>query len=397
MYVVDAEGNIVRTVATGRHMRKDVRNPDGVFHWDGRLDNGRVAPDGTYYFRVALIHQNRTIDLTGVPVKVKTVPPHPVVMSVSPSVIPTPAGGTSVTIRYAGNENRGGTILLYRTDLPGGPRLVKTFLTPWVGSHRGVGRDDPRATRAARALPGGARGERRGLRPRPLARRGSPPTPAVIEPRRRDCPRTVCRHDGLPQAPGQLARGLPGRRRGLEVHRGAAAAGLHAVHRAGRLRRGRAARQRGDPDQHPGPLRDDRVVPALLLLGRRRGPARRAGAARGRLPAPDHHDRVALARRGGGPALEAGPRLPRPDDLPDRGAGAVVVHQPRAGLRAAAGRGAAANLRHRLADQRGPDDRRLAGARGRPRPGRPRAAAGQLRRLDGRAARACGGRCATAC
>jgi hypothetical protein len=133
VYVVDAEGNIVATVATGRHMRKDVRDPDGVFHWDGRLDNGRVAPDGTYYFRVALIHQNRTIDLSTVPVKVKTAPPRPVVVSVSPSVIPTPNGSTDVTIRYAGNENRGGTILLYRIGLPGGPRLVKTFLTPWNG------------------------------------------------------------------------------------------------------------------------------------------------------------------------------------------------------------------------------------------------------------------------
>jgi hypothetical protein len=133
VYVVDAEDNIVRTVATGRHMRKDVRNPDGVFKWDGRLDNGLLAPDGTYHFRVALIHQNRTIDLTAVPVKVKTVPPHPVVVSVSPSVIPTPAGSRRVTIHYAGNENRGGTILLYRTDPPGGPRLVKTFLTPWQG------------------------------------------------------------------------------------------------------------------------------------------------------------------------------------------------------------------------------------------------------------------------
>ena len=38
-----------------------------------------------------------------------------------------------MTIRYAGNENRGGTILLYRTGVPGAPRLVKTFLTPWQG------------------------------------------------------------------------------------------------------------------------------------------------------------------------------------------------------------------------------------------------------------------------
>jgi hypothetical protein len=133
VYVVDEDGNIVRNVAIGRHMRKDHRNPDGVFHWDGRLSDGRVAPDGTYYFRVALLHQGRTIDLNDVPVKVKTTPPHPVVVSVSPQVIPSASGNTHVTIRYAGNENRGGTILLYRIDAQGGARLVKTFLTPWKG------------------------------------------------------------------------------------------------------------------------------------------------------------------------------------------------------------------------------------------------------------------------
>ncbi len=129
--VSDATGEIVRTVATGRHMRKDVRDPDGVFHWNGREDNGQVAPDGTYFFRVALIHQNRTIDLTGVPVKVQTVPPRPVVTRVTPSLIPA-AHGSNVTIHYAGNENRGGTVRIYRTDLPGDP-LVKSFLTPWNG------------------------------------------------------------------------------------------------------------------------------------------------------------------------------------------------------------------------------------------------------------------------
>jgi len=133
VYVVNADDEIVRTVASGRNMRKDVRKPDGVFHWDGRLADGQVAPDGTYHFRVALLHQGRTIDLTGVPVKVKTAPPRPVVLSVSPSVIPTASGSSKVTIHYAGNEDRGGTILLYRTGVPGGSRLVKTFLTPWNG------------------------------------------------------------------------------------------------------------------------------------------------------------------------------------------------------------------------------------------------------------------------
>ena len=133
VYVVDdASGAIVRTVASARHMRVGVRTPDGVFHWDGRLADGRVAPDGTYYFRVALRQQGATIDLTSVPVRVKTVPPHPVITSVQPSVI---SPGTHVTIRYVGNENRGGTILLYRLAATGAPRLVKVFPTPWKGQH----------------------------------------------------------------------------------------------------------------------------------------------------------------------------------------------------------------------------------------------------------------------
>jgi hypothetical protein len=39
VYVVNQDDDIVDTVATGRHMRKDVRKPDGVFHWDGRESN----------------------------------------------------------------------------------------------------------------------------------------------------------------------------------------------------------------------------------------------------------------------------------------------------------------------------------------------------------------------
>ena len=47
VYIVNARRRtIVRTVAIGRHMRRDVRNPDGVFHWNGREDDGQVAPDG---------------------------------------------------------------------------------------------------------------------------------------------------------------------------------------------------------------------------------------------------------------------------------------------------------------------------------------------------------------
>jgi hypothetical protein len=95
------------------------------------LADGKIAPDGSYYFRVTLIHQGSTIDLTTVPVKVKTSAPHPVITSVQPTEI---APGTRVTLHYAGNEGRGGTVLLYRLDTAHGrARLIKAFLTPWKG------------------------------------------------------------------------------------------------------------------------------------------------------------------------------------------------------------------------------------------------------------------------
>jgi hypothetical protein len=121
VYIVNNAGAIVRTVASGRHMRIRVRRPDGVFHWDGRTDSGAVAPDGVYHFRVALRQQGRTVQLTQ-PVSVETVAPNPRVTTVSPALIPE--NGTPVRVRYRGNEGRAGTLLVYRTDLPGTPKLV---------------------------------------------------------------------------------------------------------------------------------------------------------------------------------------------------------------------------------------------------------------------------------
>jgi FlgD Ig-like domain len=135
VYIVDSTGQIVRTIASGRHMRRGVRNPDGDFVWDGREDNGSFAPDGQYYIKVALINQGRTVEISNTsgqlePVTVKTVPPHPVVIAVTPKLTPPPAGRSSVAIRYRGNENQGATVQLYRTDVPGKPQLVKRFFNP---------------------------------------------------------------------------------------------------------------------------------------------------------------------------------------------------------------------------------------------------------------------------
>ena len=135
VYVVDRSGAIGATLASGRHMRAGVRKPDGVFFWSGRQDTGSFAPDGTYHVRVDLIHQGRSEEISGAagpkPVTVKTVPPHPVVTSVEPQLIPHGAG--PVQIHYVGNESRGGTVRIYRTDPRRPPRLVKSFPTPWKG------------------------------------------------------------------------------------------------------------------------------------------------------------------------------------------------------------------------------------------------------------------------
>jgi len=65
VYIVNQGGAQVATLATGRFM-KAALFPHEVatqFTWDGRRQNGSVAPDGRYYFAVHLIHQDRTLTI----------------------------------------------------------------------------------------------------------------------------------------------------------------------------------------------------------------------------------------------------------------------------------------------------------------------------------------------
>ena len=130
VYIVDRNGSIVRTLATDRHL--GIRNrQQGTFFWRGREDNGSFAPDGTYYIRVSLVHQGRAVEISNSagpePITVLTHAPQPVVKSVAPQLIPQ--GSSPVTINFRGSDRRGGEVLIYRTDLPGGPRLVRRYGT----------------------------------------------------------------------------------------------------------------------------------------------------------------------------------------------------------------------------------------------------------------------------
>lgn len=127
--IESATGTLVDTLASGVHMvggNHPVRRP---FTWNGRTASGAVAPDGIYYIRVTLIHQGRSVLISNnagpEAVTVETVPPRPRVTAVSPSLIPQST--SSVRIGSAGTSGGPARVLIYRTDLPGGPRLVKTF------------------------------------------------------------------------------------------------------------------------------------------------------------------------------------------------------------------------------------------------------------------------------
>jgi hypothetical protein len=137
VYVVsERTGEIVATVAEDRHMRLDVRNPDGDFRWNGREGDGDgpYAPDGTYYFRIALQQEGRTFDWTQTPFQIITLPPQPRVRSVhvtgerarsGPAVIAP--GLQTATIHFTPGAYRNTNIVIYRTDLPGQARIVKRF------------------------------------------------------------------------------------------------------------------------------------------------------------------------------------------------------------------------------------------------------------------------------
>ena len=131
--ILDSSGNVVRTIASGVEMHKPTPAHAKVrrtFYWYGHENNGQLAPNGTYHFRVALANQGRFVDLTQFPIVVDTVPPHLVVTGVSPSQLPAP-GGVPATIHFTGSNGRGGYLIIYRTGLTGAPQVLDARKIPF--------------------------------------------------------------------------------------------------------------------------------------------------------------------------------------------------------------------------------------------------------------------------
>lgn len=139
-YIFNSTGQQVAAIGGPVRMRTNVRGPR--FYWYGRESDGRLAPAGSYYWRLVLERQSRTVQL-GTPIRVITKTPHPVVTGVSvdgtgssnagPAIITPPR--QSLTIHFTKFDYRSATIMLWRTDA-GRPHLVKEY--PVGNPRRGV-------------------------------------------------------------------------------------------------------------------------------------------------------------------------------------------------------------------------------------------------------------------
>jgi hypothetical protein len=122
--VIDAEGAEVRQIMSNRRLRGDAKHR---FTWDGRNDEGAVAPDGTYRMRVVRRDESRVIDSVK-EITVDTVPPRATLLSAEPSVITTglPGDTPEVRLRYRGPKNKAPVVRVFRTGA-GEPRIVRRF------------------------------------------------------------------------------------------------------------------------------------------------------------------------------------------------------------------------------------------------------------------------------
>lgn len=132
--ILNADQMEVRRVASGVFMRAGHRHS---FTWNGRLADGRVAPDGIYTMRIYLEHQARGLrianQITGKlqTVTVRTHPPALQVTAVTPAALPA-GGGRSVTIRYTGDQGLRPRVLILRA---GRRRILKNYAATSVAGH----------------------------------------------------------------------------------------------------------------------------------------------------------------------------------------------------------------------------------------------------------------------
>ncbi len=138
--IIDRDGNEVRRLVDNRDLAGDAKHR---FRWDGRDDEGRVAPDGVYRLRVVRLKEGRVVDSIK-ELRVDTTPPRVSIASVEPNLITAaePGKASEVRIRYRGPRNVAPEFRVFRTDddKPGPARLFRgdrSRVGVWDGTVRG--------------------------------------------------------------------------------------------------------------------------------------------------------------------------------------------------------------------------------------------------------------------
>jgi len=111
--VVDVDSTRIRRVISGKAVKKGDRV---TLRWDGRDDDGKIAPDGEYSIRVTLRHEGRSI-LAPRPFQLDTKPPDPVVVVEPDNAVVTPGSQVAFSVRRTG-EIVAPSFEVLRTDLP---------------------------------------------------------------------------------------------------------------------------------------------------------------------------------------------------------------------------------------------------------------------------------------
>lgn len=133
--IVDERGDVVREIAGDVRRGADGggitwRGRTARFDWDGRTDDGGVAPDGPYRLRVTLRGEGRAVTAPREAL-VDTRPPRPDIVAVTPpTLVPGLRGERGrARIRLREGQDPAPVFSVYRTDA-GAPRLVRRFQGP---------------------------------------------------------------------------------------------------------------------------------------------------------------------------------------------------------------------------------------------------------------------------
>ena len=128
--IVDTGGNEVRRVA--ENLRVTPARPRPV-RWNGRADDGAIAPDGYYQVRVSMRRSGRSVIVPS-KLRIDTKKPTPYVRAVKPGSIVAP-GTADIVVRAARvSANSSTRVNVLRTDVPEPVRVATGTIRP--GLHR---------------------------------------------------------------------------------------------------------------------------------------------------------------------------------------------------------------------------------------------------------------------